>query len=54
VLAFGAKPSAVLSGGGDPSFIEFRVFHALSSRHEVAVDRMEATIGALDNRWIVK
>ena len=49
-----AKPSAVLSGGGDPSFIEFGVFHALSSRHEVAVDRMDATIGALDNRWIVK
>ena len=49
-----AKPSAVLSGSGDPSFIEFRVFHALSSRHEVTVDCMEATIGTLDNRWIVK
>ena len=44
----------VLSGSGDPSFIEFGVFHALSSRHEVTVDCMEATIGTLDNRWIVK
>ena len=42
------------SGGNHPSFIEFRVFHALSSRHEVAVDCMKASIGALDNRWIVK